>query len=64
MLVGVGWESVDRGISLALDETREEQSKFKIVSDYDVTNVSDKICRIIVSYTDFVKREVWKENLN
>ena len=64
MLVGVGWESVDRGISLLLDETREEQSKFKIVSDYDVTNVSDKICRIIVSYTDFVKREVWKENLN
>jgi UDP-N-acetylglucosamine 2-epimerase (non-hydrolysing) len=31
----------------------------KIISDYDVTNVSTKILRIILSYTDYVNRTVW-----
>jgi len=35
-------------------------NRIKIVSDYDVDNVSTKVVRIIYSYTDYVKRIVWK----
>ena len=35
-------------------------NRIKIVSDYDVDNVSTKVVRIIYSYTDYVKRTVWK----
>lgn len=36
-----------------------EQRVFKTVSDYDVDNVSKKVLRIIVSYTDYINRVVW-----
>jgi UDP-N-acetylglucosamine 2-epimerase (non-hydrolysing) len=35
----------------------------KIVSDYDVDNVSKKVLRIILSYTDYINRTVWHKNI-
>jgi UDP-N-acetyl-L-fucosamine synthase len=35
---------------------------FRPVADYTIPNVSDKIVRIILSYTDYIKRTVWRED--
>jgi UDP-N-acetyl-L-fucosamine synthase len=60
MMVGLNPERVMQGISL-LDEIKPGERKFRLVADYSMPNVSDKIERIILSYTDYIKRVVWQE---
>ena len=38
----------------------ESERSVELVEDYNVPNVSDKVLKIIMSYTGFVKRKVWK----
>ena len=61
MMVGLNPERVVQAISL-LDELKPGERKFRLVADYSMPNVSDKIERIILSYTDYVKRVVWQES--
>ena len=58
MMIGLNPERVMQG--LAQLENENPQS-FRNVSDYSMPNVSDKVVRIILSYTDYVKRTVWNE---
>lgn len=44
-------------------ETAAASRPFKLVPDYDTNNVSKKVLRIILSYTDYVNRTVWKKQL-
>jgi UDP-N-acetyl-L-fucosamine synthase len=60
MMVGLNPERVFQGISL-LDTLKPGERKFRLVSDYSMPNVSEKVERIILSYTDYVKRVVWQE---
>jgi UDP-N-acetyl-L-fucosamine synthase len=60
MMVGLNSERVIEGITI-LDELKPGERKFRIVSDYSVPNVADKVERIILSYTDYIKRVVWQE---
>lgn len=60
MMVGLNPERVLQGLS-QLDAELTHNSKFRHVNDYSMPNVSDKVVRIIISYTDYVKRVVWGE---
>ena len=60
MMVGLQKERVMQG--LAVLETQEAITLRK-VSDYSMPNVSDKVLRIILSYTDYINRVVWRKEL-
>jgi UDP-N-acetylglucosamine 2-epimerase (non-hydrolysing) len=60
-MVGLHPERVMQGlVELERQQTGAERN-FRPVSDYSMPNVSDKVVRIILSYTDYIKRVVWSE---
>ncbi len=61
MMIGLHPERVMQGlIQLEAQKTGTERN-FRPVADYSMPNVSDKVVRIILSYTDYIKRVVWNE---
>ena len=60
MMVGLNPERVMQGLAELQDQNLEHRN-FRTVADYSIPNVSDKVVRIILSYTDYVKRVVWSE---
>ncbi|HIZ26135.1 UDP-N-acetylglucosamine 2-epimerase (non-hydrolyzing) [Barnesiella sp. An55] len=60
MMVGLNPDRVMQGLA-ELQNQNLEQRNFRPVADYSIPNVSDKVVRIILSYTDYVKRVVWGE---
>jgi UDP-N-acetylglucosamine 2-epimerase (non-hydrolysing) len=62
MMVGLNTERIMQGL-IQLEHEIETQTRiFRPVNDYSMPNVSDKMVRIIISYTDYVKRVVWSES--
>jgi len=59
MMVGLSEERILQALEVL--EIQEEKT-LRRVYDYSMPNVSDKVLRIILSYTDYVKQNVWKEN--
>ena len=59
MMVGLEKERILQGLEIL--ETQEKDI-LRLVADYNMPNVSDKVLRIILSYTDYVNRVVWKKN--
>jgi len=49
------------GFKILQSQINSKDRLLKIAEDYNVTNVSEKILRIIYSYTDYVNRIVWKK---
>lgn len=60
MMVGLSLERVRQGIAILANQPRGEARGLRLVGDYSMPNVSDKVLRIIVSYTDYVQRVVWR----
>jgi UDP-N-acetylglucosamine 2-epimerase len=58
MMVGLNPERVMQGLA-QLQEQKTDTRDFRLVNDYSMPNVSDKVVRIILSYTDYVNRVVW-----
>jgi UDP-N-acetylglucosamine 2-epimerase len=60
MMVGLEVERVRQGVAILAAQPRGTDRALRLVTDYCMPNVSDKVVRIIHSYTDYVKRVVWK----
>ena len=63
MMVGLNPERVLQGLIQLETQKRGEQRSFREVADYSMPNVSDKMVRIIISYTDYIKRVVWSQEI-
>lgn len=61
MLVGLNQSRVDQALSVLATQPRGANRLLRMVQDYEPTNVSDKVLRIILSYTDYVRRRVWRQ---
>jgi UDP-N-acetyl-L-fucosamine synthase len=59
MMTGFNWARVEQGLEVLASQPRGAARALRMVSDYDVPNVSEKVLRIILSYTDYVQRVVW-----
>lgn len=61
MMVGMDIDRVLQGLAILENQPRGEQRLLSEVQDYTVTNVSEKVLRIIQSYTNFVKQKTWTQ---
>ncbi len=61
MMVGLDPERILRGLEQVQVQLIHKERKFRLVADYSMPNVSEKMVRIILSYTDYIKRVVWSE---
>jgi len=59
IMCGLKAERVLQSIKIVTSQQRREKRHFRIVNDYDTENVSQKVLRIIMSYTDYVNRTIW-----
>lgn len=61
MMTGLSAERVLQGLAILENQPRGDERQLHLVRDYASDNVSNKVLRIILSYTDYVRRAVWKE---
>lgn len=61
MMVGLTAERILQGLEILDHQPRGEERLLRLVADYSMPNVSEKVARIILSYTDYVNRVVWKK---
>lgn len=61
MMTGLSVSSVENGLAILAQQQRGTERTLRLVADYSMPNVSEKVARIILSYTDYVQRVVWKK---
>ncbi len=61
MMVGLESDRALQALELLAHQSRGAERDFRLVADYSMPNVSEKVVRIIHSYTDYVNRVVWKK---
>ena len=62
IMVGLEANRVIEGLDILKNQKKGKKRLLNLVPDYNVPNVSEKVLRIIYSYTDYVNRIVWKKN--
>ncbi|RLE38328.1 UDP-N-acetylglucosamine 2-epimerase (non-hydrolyzing) [Candidatus Woesearchaeota archaeon] len=61
MMTGFDLRRIEDALKILEHQPRGQERLLKLVDDYDVPNVSEKVVRIIISYTDYVNRFVWRK---
>lgn len=61
MMVGLSPERIMQGLVQLQYQKIGQERNFRSVADYSMPNVSDKVVRIIISYTDYIRRTVWRD---
>lgn len=61
MMVGLERDRVRQGLSILASQSRGAERSLRLVADYSMPNVSEKVVRIIHSYTDYVRRVTWRQ---
>lgn len=61
MMVGLEVDRMRQGLAILESQLRGNERNLRLVTDYSMPNVSEKVVRIIHSYTDYVNRVVWKK---
>ena len=62
MMTGMDYLRVREGLAILATQGRDSTRTLRVVRDYDVPNVSEKVVRIIASYTSYVNRTVWQKD--
>jgi UDP-N-acetyl-L-fucosamine synthase len=62
MMTGLEWETIRSSLKVLEHQSRGPDRSLRIVADYTVPNVSEKVVRILLSYTDYVNRVVWRRS--
>jgi UDP-N-acetylglucosamine 2-epimerase (non-hydrolysing) len=61
IMCGLKTERVLESVAVVVKQHSSSERRFRMVADYDTDNVSKKVLRIILSYTDYVNRTVWRK---
>jgi UDP-N-acetylglucosamine 2-epimerase len=61
MMVGMNYDRILQGLAILENQNMNQSLTLRPVADYSMPNVSDKVVRIILSYTDYVNRVVWSK---
>ena len=61
MMVGLEVERVMQGLAILESQSRGDDRNLRLVADYSMPNVADKVVRIVHGYRDYVMRTVWKQ---
>ena len=62
-MVGLYWRRIQEALAVLEKQSRDNERLLNIVADYNVPNVSEKVVRIILSYTDYVNQTVWRKQV-
>ena len=60
MMTGLSWERVREGVAMLENQGRGTERTLRMVADYQMPNVSEKMARIVLSYTDYINRVIWQ----
>ena len=63
MMIGLKPERILQGLVQLEEQSISETRNYRLVNDYSMPNVSEKVVRIILSYTDYIKRIVWLDKV-
>ena len=64
MMVGFNTDRILQGLAHLQQQKTGAERNYRQVVDYSMPNVSDKVVRIILSYTDYIKRVVWQKEVS